>query len=710
MKVKNRIFRGRAVVIFCMAFMLMMTVFMNTPVQAATSISEEEVYERMIAQKANYPEGMRWTNDNTYRLSVPVDGVANSGAGCAAFGFILSDAGFGKGEYPARRYYEYDNIRVGDILRINNDTHSVVVLSISGDVVTIAEGNYNSSIHWDRTLSLSALQNGGIDFGITRYPVEYSQDTSGTCGDGLTWSLSDSGVLTIKGAGKMKNYSGREGQEAPWHVHTANIKKVVIESGVTSIGDCAFSECSQLTDVQIPSTVTSLGADAFYMCESLKAIVLPNSITEVGNYTFYGCAALEDVTLSNNLITISRSMFAQCKALKELEIPKSVTAIAYCAFNASNNLNYLYIPNTVTTVVDPYQTFNGIAILCEDNAPVMQYAEEIEYLCPRSEWSGNCGTGLDYNFDYDTRTLTLIGNGNASDANIFDGYQAVKYIVLKDFNATELPTYFYKWDSVENFEIPGTVTKLDYNTFADCDSLQYVVVPKSVTDIRSSFWGNSDNFVIRGYKGSKVETYAAQQGILFEALKEDVTLPDNTPVVPEDSTSIPEFGWCHKGGKSYWYEGSRRQGTYDDPQGVLGDGTVRGREIYDSVSDGWYWLDAVYEGAKAVNKEVWMPYIYQGEQNWPAEEIAMNAANSGDMAEQVIREINNRTGKWVRYDENGKMYKGWYTVEGADAQIYPDQVGNTYYYDYQTGLMAKGQVEIDGQTYYFDEITGVLQK
>ena len=55
------------------------------------------------------------------------------------------------------------------------------------------------------------------------------------------------------------------------------------------------------------------------------------------------------------------------------------------------------------------------------------------------------------------------------------------------------------------------------------------------------------------------------------------------------------------------------------------------------------------------------------------------------------------------------MYKGWYTVEGADALIYPEQVGNTYYYDPKTGLMAKGWVGIEGRMYYFDEVTGVLQ-
>lgn len=174
--------------------------------------------------------------------------------------------------------------------------------------------------------------------------------------------------------------------------------------------------------------------------------------------------------------------------------------------------------------------------------------------------------------------------------------------------------------------------------------------------------------------------------------------------------AVPELGWLTENGVSYWFENGVKQGTYDDAKGVMGDGTIRGREIYDPDSDGWYWLDSVYDGARAVNKEVWMPYIYQNETEWNQEEIAANAAASGDMAQQVINEINNRSGKWVRYDANGKMHKGWYTVAGEDARIYPDQMGNTYYYDPKTGLMAKGTVEIDGHTYYFDEITGVLQR
>lgn len=170
------------------------------------------------------------------------------------------------------------------------------------------------------------------------------------------------------------------------------------------------------------------------------------------------------------------------------------------------------------------------------------------------------------------------------------------------------------------------------------------------------------------------------------------------------------MGWRYSAGRAYWYEDSIKQGTYKDPKGVLGDGTVRGREIYDPDSDGWYWLDSCYEGAKAVNKEVWIPYIYQQEASWDAATIATESKASGDMASQVVTAINEKLGKWVRYDANGKMVKGWYTVEGTDARIYPAQAGNTYYYDPKTGLMAKGYTTIDGVPYHFDEKTGVLQK
>ncbi|MBR2809811.1 MAG: hypothetical protein IKD69_00380 [Solobacterium sp.] len=69
----------------------------------------------------------------------------------------------------------------------------------------------------------------------------------------------------------------------------------------------------------------------------------------------------------------------------------------------------------------------------------------------------------------------------------------------------------------------------------------------------------------------------------------------------------------------------------------------------------------------------------------------------------------NPDGKWVRYNHDGAMIKGWYTVQGSDISLYPAQAGNTYYYDLITGEMVKGYREIDGRTYHFDELTGILK-
>lgn len=121
-------------------------------------------------------------------------------------------------------------------------------------------------------------------------------------------------------------------------------------------------------------------------------------------------------------------------------------------------------------------------------------------------------------------------------------------------------------------------------------------------------------------------------------------------------------GWVEENGKKYWYEKGVKQGT-----------TGRGKEIYDPNSDAWYWLDAVQGGAMTVNKDV-----YQ-------ESAAGQWADRPD-----------GTGKWVRYDENGHMIKGWQTTEKG-----------TYYFDPTFGTMAKGVTEIDGVPCAFDQNTGI---
>jgi hypothetical protein len=128
------------------------------------ALDSSSIYKAMTRLKTNYPEGLYWTNDNYYEWN---GGVYTGGYGCAGFAFILSDAAFGS--LPARKHTNLNKIRVGDILRMNQDSHSVIVLKVGKDSVTVAEGNYNSSIHWGREISMSEVKSN-TDYVLTRYP------------------------------------------------------------------------------------------------------------------------------------------------------------------------------------------------------------------------------------------------------------------------------------------------------------------------------------------------------------------------------------------------------------------------------------------------------------------------------------------------------------------------------------------------------------
>ncbi len=166
-------------------------------------------------------------------------------------------------------------------------------------------------------------------------------------------------------------------------------------------------------------------------------------------------------------------------------------------------------------------------------------------------------------------------------------------------------------------------------------------------------------------------------------------------------------------GLSYWYENDARQGVEGDKKNLWLDGTPRGREICDMATKAWYWLDVVRDGAKATSKEVCIPYIFQNDDELRANPDMLAAKGAATDAQSgteglgafLIECVNRGEGKWVRYDANGKMIKGWYTEDGS---INPDQKGNTYFYDVQTGLMAKGWITINGERHHFNETTGVL--
>ena len=127
------------------------------------------IYNAIMSLQSGYPEGYPWTNSNVYTwgtsVAIGLGYSSYTGRGCVAFAMMASDAAFG--EIPAYKFTDKSEIRVGDIIRINNDSHSVIVLKIQGNSkYTVAEGNYNQSVHWGRTVDLSST---GFSYGLTRY-------------------------------------------------------------------------------------------------------------------------------------------------------------------------------------------------------------------------------------------------------------------------------------------------------------------------------------------------------------------------------------------------------------------------------------------------------------------------------------------------------------------------------------------------------------
>ncbi|MDD6357453.1 MAG: leucine-rich repeat protein [Bacteroidales bacterium] len=129
----------------------------------------------------------------------------------------------------------------------------------------------------------------------------------GTCGTNVTWYLTCDGVLTISGTGMMANYG--TSTSMPWYAHRNDIKSVVINPGVTNVGQYAFYNCINLTSVSIPSSVTTIGGSAFYGCSSLPSITIPSSVQTIGQYAFRNCTSLTSVTIPSGVTSIGSYAF-----------------------------------------------------------------------------------------------------------------------------------------------------------------------------------------------------------------------------------------------------------------------------------------------------------------------------------------------------------------------------------------------------------------
>ncbi len=170
----------------------------------------------------------------------------------------------------------------------------------------------------------------------------------GSCGSDLTWTLDTNGTLTIRGTGAM--YPFPSANHVPWQPYTGSIVRIDMKSGITEIGNYAFSGCDKISSIDIPSTVTTIGDKSFYGCTGLAAIDLPDNLTAIGNSAFMNCTGLTAVSIPESVTAIGGLAFYDCSSLQSIVIPRGVDEISANTFDGCAALASVFIPESVTLI------------------------------------------------------------------------------------------------------------------------------------------------------------------------------------------------------------------------------------------------------------------------------------------------------------------------------------------------------------------------
>ncbi|MBQ4591797.1 MAG: leucine-rich repeat domain-containing protein, partial [Clostridia bacterium] len=339
------------------------------------------------------------------------------------------------------------------------------------------------------------------------YDPDAVSDTvaSGQCGDNVWWTLDNDGLLTISGEGDMWDFGEMESDyswtfytsEHPWYrfYDTYNIRSVVIEDGVTSIGAFAFTECPTLLSVDMADSVTTIGIQAFAYCSMLTSVEISDTVTSIGVQAFVGCTSLTEIHIPASVDFIDLAAFAMTgihtltvaegntdyyaedsvlfsidgtllhtypagKTDTSYQIPDTTVSINPLAFMYCTSLEEITLPNSLTTI--GMQAFGGCTSLTEIHIPA-----SVDFI----DFAAFIVTGI--------HTLT-VAEGNTS--------YCAEDSVLFSADGTVLHTYpSGKTDTT--YQIPDTTEIIYPGSFSYNTYLNEVSFPASVVNIGGSAFG-----------------------------------------------------------------------------------------------------------------------------------------------------------------------------------------------------------------------------
>ena len=281
-------------------------------------------------------------------------------------------------------------------------------------------------------------------------------------------------ITLTKGTGKMNDYDSSRFY-TPWYISKDNIKEIILEDGITSIGNHAFSDCTGLTSITIPDDVTSIGSSAFSGCTGLTSITIPDGVTSIGDFTFSDCTGLTSITIPDGVTSIGDCAFSDCTGLTSITISDGVTSIGSSAFSGCTGLTSITIPENVTYI----------------GSFALSNCKKIYY--------------------------------NAKNATVSLAFSSELEEIIIANTVETIPDEFVKGcDTLKSITIPSSVVKIGNDAFNHCDNLESVTfMGDNRIEMGSNIFEYCNKLKIHCKDNSFIAAYAEVNNLTYSIIDDD---------------------------------------------------------------------------------------------------------------------------------------------------------------------------------------------